>query len=102
MAHQRTFEGLFEDFEEHVRTIQAYKGPLLPEQEETPVEGPIFAQLSEKNMLEKATNCSPAQLKDLTMAMQPYLARTAKRGPKPKSPPIDSLICYLSWLKLGV
>jgi len=49
----------------------------------------------------EVTNFTSEEIEDLLQRLQPYIAKSRKRGPQPKSTWGDHLICYLTWANLA-
>jgi hypothetical protein len=96
-----TLQGLFEDFQRRVDEIQNFQGPILPEFDEEPLHGVIYAKMLQIRSLELSTNFTDRHLRDLVQTSLLFVAAMSRRGLKPKSTKIDAWICYLVWAKLG-
>ena len=84
-----------------VQQIEAYQGPNLTSDERTDFEGDIWDQLKENKQLESISNLEVPTLEEIHLNMLPFIASTHRTGPRAQSPPIDQMICYIGWLKMG-
>jgi hypothetical protein len=107
MAQQRgrvattSLDALFAERTTRLNNIVNYVGAIIPDTDEEPITGPIYNALVQEQKLQMCTNFSQQDLIDLVQHMQPFVVAASHRGPKPKSPPVDALICYLTWAKVG-
>src|SRR5271163_1066301 len=99
LAPPTTLDGLFAGFQQRSATIRSFNGPIIPEMEDEPVRGDIFDQLRQQDKLYLLTNFEDAKLHNLAQALIPHVAAASRRGPRPKSTTVDSLLCYLTWCK---
>jgi hypothetical protein len=99
-AAQTSLDALFAACADYIDNIINYIEPILPDIEDEPITGPIYNKLLQDDKLEMCTNYTPSAIVDLVQQMQPYVALAARQDPKPKSPTVDALICYLTWAKV--
>lgn len=103
MTHiQTTIDSLIERNENLIDIINNYNGPLLDMMDEGQVgKGVIYEHLKDTERLQPLTHFTPTHLQNIYQMMQPHLVAARTRGPKPKSTPMDMLVCYLVWLVTG-
>lgn len=84
-----------------VQVINDYDGPVPAFDDEVAPIGQIYIYITTNNLVEQTTNFTLDGLLDFFASMQPFIVDAGVRGPKCKSPPMDQLLCYLIWAKLG-
>lgn len=88
--------------EEDIRATNAIQNaPDLQEGDREP-EGFIFTFLRENDFFLRATNFNEEEVRQLYQLLLPEEAANRRRGPRPKSSLMDSLLCYLWWAHTGL
>ena len=69
------------------------------EEEENPMDSPIYAFIEGNDALETFTNLSSDTIEDIWHVVDMHMRRYRHRGPIPKTSTLDHLILYLMWMK---
>lgn len=80
-----------------VAQILAFDGPLVDVDEEEPPHGAIWEAFATDALTKKFTTMTRAQITSIYQTMSPHIAAVRRRGPRPASTWMDSLLCYLVW-----
>ena len=96
-----SLDTLLQHANDEIQAINEYDGPLVDLLEDEPITGELYTQFLQDNNLSALTNLSTNSINNLFQTMQPFLASAGTRGPRPKSSPMDQLICYLVWGRTG-
>lgn len=96
-----SIDGIMARFAARVEQVRAFAGVAIPELEDEPIKGAVYTQFRFDNKLEMLSNFGDGEIRDISESLLPFVAASAKRGPKPKSSSTDALLCYLAWAKSG-
>ena len=92
---------LFEAVDAHAEQIMQAEVVAVDEEDDEPINSPIFQYLSANNAFDTFTHLTADKIEAIWRPVNAIMAAQRHRGPIPSSTPMDHILLYLVWLRTG-